>query len=63
MTTMHANRPYSVDLPALIAAAQFLPVGISIMDRALKARFWNRASIEILDFPEHLNAGHASTPS
>jgi len=33
---------------------EFMPIGISIVDEALQVRFWNRALLEILDFPESL---------
>lgn len=43
-----------LSISELIAAVQYLPVGVSIVDRHLVAKFWNRAFLEILDFPEDL---------
>lgn len=38
----------------LIAATEHMPVGVSIVDEALRIKFWNRAFLEILQFPESL---------
>lgn len=38
----------------LLTALDFMPVGVSIVDTQLRAVYWNRAFIEILDFPESL---------
>ncbi|MBI3285259.1 MAG: diguanylate cyclase [Burkholderiales bacterium] len=38
----------------LVAAMQYLPMGITIIDRALTMRFWNDAFCQILDFPKDI---------
>ncbi|MFC5301902.1 PAS-domain containing protein [Azospira restricta] len=38
----------------LIAAAEYMPIGVSIVDERLRVKFWNRAFLDILDFPEAL---------
>lgn len=41
-----------VGLPDLVRAMQYLPVGMSIIDRDLLFRFWNDSFCQCLDFPE-----------
>ncbi|MBI2307096.1 MAG: PAS-domain containing protein [Rhodocyclales bacterium] len=38
----------------LIAAADYMPIGVSIVDEDLRVKFWNRAFLDILNFPESL---------
>jgi len=43
-----------VELPDLMRAMQYLPVGMSIIDRDLQFRFWNGSFCQCLDFPESI---------
>jgi len=43
-----------VGLPDLMRAMQYLPVGMSIIDRDLQFRFWNDSFCQCLDFPESI---------
>lgn len=43
-----------VGLPDLVRAMQYLPVGMSIIDRDLLFRFWNDSFCQCLDFPESI---------
>lgn len=38
----------------LLRAMQYLPVGMSIIDRDLQFRFWNETFCQCLDFPDSL---------
>jgi diguanylate cyclase (GGDEF)-like protein len=41
-------------VPDLLRAMQYLPVGMSIIDRYLQFRFWNETFCQCLDFPDSL---------
>lgn len=45
------ERAMQVDLAELVRAMQYLPVGMSIIDRDLLFRFWNDSFCQCLDFP------------
>lgn len=44
----------SLGAPELASALQYVPVGITLIDRELSVRFWNRAFCTVQDFPEDL---------
>lgn len=44
----------SLGAPELASALQYVPVGITLIDRQLSVRFWNRAFCAVQDFPERL---------
>lgn len=44
----------ALSVPDLVLAMQYLPVGITIIDRDLKVRFWNESFCDYLDIPLEL---------
>jgi len=48
------ERGMQVGLADLLRAIQYLPVGMSIIDRDLQFRFWNDTFCQCLDFPDSL---------
>jgi len=48
------ERAMQVQLSDLVRAMQYLPVGMSIIDRDLQFRFWNDSFRQCLDFPSEL---------
>jgi diguanylate cyclase (GGDEF)-like protein len=43
-----------LSLNELVAAVQYMPVGVTIVERSLALRFWNDAFCRLLDFPAEL---------
>jgi len=41
-----------LNFPRLAAALEFMPVGVTIVDRDLTIRFWNRAFCQMQRFPD-----------
>ncbi|WP_229632233.1 diguanylate cyclase domain-containing protein [Pseudoduganella violaceinigra] len=54
MLSETSERATRVGLTDLLRAMQYLPVGMSIMDRDLLFRFWNDSFCQCLDFPDSL---------
>lgn len=44
----------NLSLNELVAAMQYMPVGVTIVERSLTLRFWNEAFCRLLDFPPEL---------
>jgi len=44
----------NLSLIELVAAMQYMPVGVTIVERSLTLRFWNEAFCRLLDFPPEL---------
>ena len=44
----------NLSLAELVAAMQYMPVGVTIVERSLTLRFWNDAFCRLLDFPPEL---------
>lgn len=44
----------NLSLNELVAAMQYMPVGVTIIERSLTLRFWNEAFCRLLDFPSDL---------
>jgi diguanylate cyclase (GGDEF)-like protein len=44
----------SLSLNELVAAMQYLPVGVTIVESSLTLRYWNEAFCRLLDFPAEL---------
>ena len=54
MTSKTGERAMQVGLADLVRAMQYLPVGMSIIDRDLVFRFWNDSFCQCLDFPDSI---------
>jgi signal transduction histidine kinase/CheY-like chemotaxis protein len=51
-STIHSDEFIRLNFPRLAAALEYMPVGVTIVDRDLTIRFWNPAFCQVQGFPD-----------